>query len=94
MTISQLRIVTDSRFLISSVCEWMPQWKRNGWCRNNGGKLANEKDFRFLDWALKRNSDMDIEFEHVPSHTGNRYNDLADRLAKKGASIYYDNHFY
>ncbi|KAG4079941.1 hypothetical protein HA402_006253 [Bradysia odoriphaga] len=64
MDINQLRVITDSKFLISSVCEWMPQWKRNGWCRKNGTRLANEKDFRFLDRALQRNYDMEIEFEH------------------------------
>lgn len=94
MNIDQLKIMTDSQFLISAVYEWMPQWKRNGWCRNNGMKLANEKDFRFLDRAFQRNFDMDIEFEHVWSHSGNCYNELADQLAKDGADIYYDMHFY
>lgn len=92
MDIYQLRLYTDSQFLIDAVNNWMYGWKQNGWYRFNGAPLANKKDFQFLDRAIC-SSDMDIEFEHVYGHSGDPYNDFADELAKEGAWKYYNNHY-
>lgn len=88
MGITELRIMTDSKFLINSATRWMYDWKRNGWFRKNGLPLANRKDFQYLDRAMKYNCNMTIDFEYVPAHSGNPWNDLADQLAKDGAWEY------
>lgn len=84
--IDELRIYTDSKFLIDSATDWIYRWKRNDWYRMNGERLANRRDFIELYRAMNYN--MNIDFEYVPAHSGDPYNDLADQYAKYGASEY------
>lgn len=58
-------------------------------------------DFIKLNKALQTNKkDMKIKFKHVSAHSGDAYNDEADKLAKEGARKYQpddwikQNHFY
>lgn len=86
--IEKLRINTDSDFLRASVCDRLPRWECNGFCKVNGEPLANRRDFIELSKALDYNDHMDIEFYHVSAHSGDPYNDEADYLAKQGARQY------
>lgn len=86
--IEKLRINTDSDFLRASVCDRLSRWEQNGFCKVNGEPLANQRDFIQLSRALYQNDHMDIEFYHVSAHSGDQYNDEADRLAKQGARKY------
>lgn len=86
--IPRLCINTDSDFLRVSVEKRMFFWRQNGFRKVNGEPLANQDDFIELSNAMDENSNMDIQFHHVPAHSGNKYNDEADRLAKIGASYY------
>lgn len=86
--VEYLCINTDSDFLRVSVEERLRRWRRNGFCKANGEPLANQQDFRRLSHALYNNSHMVIEFEHVPAHCGDEFNEAADFLAKKGARKY------
>src|ERR1700732_1823295 len=36
---SSVEIVTDSQYVARGSHEWLPGWKRNGWCRREGKKL-------------------------------------------------------
>lgn len=93
MGIDQLRLYTDSEFLVNAIeADWLGYWKHNGWCRSNSMQLANKWDFIYLDHAMW-NSNMDIEFEHVNGHSGNPYNEFADQLARNGAKMYKRNHY-
>lgn len=83
-----LRINSDSKFLCTSVWEWLEWWEENDFCKTNGEPLANQQDFMDLSDALNINSDMDIEFIHVRAHCGNEYNEEADSLARDGANQY------
>lgn len=87
--IDQLRLYTDSEFLVNAVHYRLDDWKKNRWYRSNGKQLANKWDFIYLDRAME-NSNMDIlvDFVHITGHSGNAYNEFADKLAKNGAKIY------
>lgn len=91
--IEQLRLFSDSKFLVNAGNFWLHYWKENGWCRSNGMPLANKRDFIYLDRAMWY-SNMDIDFQHIEGHSEDPYNDLADELAKNGAEIYRRNHYY
>lgn len=75
--------------MIDSVGKYFPRWQRNGFYKANGEPLANRRDFINLSNALNRNSHMDVIFKYVPAHSGNAFNEEADRLAKDGAYQYY-----
>lgn len=74
-----IRIHTDSQYLQKGITEWLPNWKARGWKRR-GGSLANLDLWQELDEQLSR---LEISWRWVKGHTGNRYNEMADRLAQE-----------
>lgn len=57
------------------------KWCTGEWQSNKPGTIAYKK---FYDKAKKR---ISISFEKVKGHSGNKYNDLADSLAKTACGI-------
>lgn len=51
------------------------------------GKKNKELIMRVRNLYSQLKSHMTIEFVHVRAHTGDKYNELADRLAKLGYSL-------
>lgn len=86
--IKKLCINCDSKFLIQSVNEWLPNWIRRGWKLSSGQPIKNEQDFRELNDVLRKHSDIDILWRYVPAHKGIHGNERADELAKKGGQAY------
>lgn len=87
--VKRLNILTDSQFLINSVCKWMPGWKKKNWKLKTGKDVVNQKDFKELD-SLIESGNMLIKWSYIPAHKGYHGNEEADRLAKIGARLYGD----
>ncbi|XP_022115421.2 ribonuclease H1 [Pieris rapae] len=83
--VDKLAIYTDSKFLINSVTKWMPGWKRKGWKLQSGEPVKNEMDFKDLDSVQNK---INIKWNYVEAHKGIHGNEMADQLAKAGASRY------
>ncbi|CAB3220874.1 unnamed protein product [Arctia plantaginis] len=83
--ITKLAINTDSKFLINSVTKWMPGWKRKGWKLQSGEPVKNEIDFKDLDSVQNK---IQIKWNYVEAHRGIHGNEMADQLAKAGATMY------
>lgn len=90
MNIDRLCIYTDSKFLINAMTKWMDVWRNNDWCKKDGSPLANQSDFMDLDYQM---TGKKIRMKYVPAHSGDRYNDLADQLAKQGAQQDYEDRY-
>lgn len=86
--IKKLCINADSHFVIRSVTEWFPNWKRRSWRLSSGGPVKNETDFRKLDHVIESNPHLEIRWKYVPAHTGIRGNERADELARLGSLSY------
>lgn len=43
---------TDSVFVANSVNLWIPQWRQNGWKKNNGKTISNIDDIMKLSNLL------------------------------------------
>lgn len=74
-------LVTDSRYLVQGMSEWLPGWKRRGW------KTAGRKPVKNVDlWQqLEKLANIhDVEWSWVRGHDGHRENELADQLANRG----------
>lgn len=65
----------------------MDTWIENDWIRSNGQPVKNREQFEDLLHAIRFHG-MDVVFIHVPGHSGNEYNDEADRLARLGVKEY------
>ncbi len=61
--------------------EGIEKWCTGEWKTNKEGTIAYKK---FYDEAKKA---VDISFNKVKGHSGNEYNDMADKLAKEAVGI-------
>ncbi|KAL2773518.1 ribonuclease H1 isoform 5 precursor, partial [Daubentonia madagascariensis] len=80
--INKLVLYTDSMFTINGITNWVQGWKKNGWKTSTGKEVINKEDFVALE---KLTQGMDIQWMHVPGHSGFIGNEEADRLAREGA---------
>ncbi|NP_001272818.1 ribonuclease H1 [Echinops telfairi] len=80
--IKKLVLYTDSMFTINGITNWVKGWKKNGWRTSTGKEVINKEDFVELD---KLTQGMDIQWMHIPGHSGFVGNEEADRLAREGA---------
>ena len=68
----------DSQYVIKGITEWIINWKRNNWRNAQKKPVENQDLWQELDRLVARHQ---IKWEWVRGHNGNRYNELADRLA-------------
>lgn len=76
-TACQVRIFTDSTYLLRGATEWLPNWKARGWKRK-GGSLLNIDLWQEMDLELAKHQ---VEWVWVKGHAGHEMNERADRLA-------------
>ena len=75
---SKIIIYTDSIYLKNGITTWIKNWEKNGW------KSANKKPVKNKDlWITlsKLSKEQIIDWKWVKAHAGNKYNEIADRLA-------------
>lgn len=76
-----VRLVSDSKYVLQGMQEWMPGWKRRGWKRQEGRKLKPVKNadlWKQIDEEMSRHT---IRYEHVLGHSGHPENERCDELA-------------
>lgn len=75
-----VRIVTDSQYVMKGVTEWMDGWKRRNWRTAEGKPVRNRELWGRLDDALARHR---VQWQWVRGHTGRAGNERADALANR-----------
>jgi len=75
---SAVTFVTDSSYLMNGATLWLPGWKKRNWKRKEGA-LANIDLWQALDREMERHQ---VRWEWVRGHSGDRYNELADKAAR------------
>ncbi|MGL4593630.1 MAG: ribonuclease HI [Thermoguttaceae bacterium] len=76
-----VEIVSDSKYVLQGLQEWMPKWKKNNWMRREKGKLApvkNQELWQELDELIQQH---EVRFQYVPGHAGHPENERCDELA-------------
>jgi len=73
-------LLSDSKYVVGAMTEWIFAWKENGWKNANGGRVENKAEFEELDAVIERLEEdgLDIKFWLV----GREHNVHADQLAK------------
>lgn len=74
-----LRIVTDSQYVIKGITQWIIYWKRNNWMTANGTKAKNVGQWQKLDHLCQNRY---IEFMWVKGHSQHFENDYCDLIAR------------
>jgi len=76
---SELTIYTDSKYVMDGITKWIFSWKKNGWKTANKKPIKNIEFWQDLDEEAARHR---IEWVWVKGHSGNRFNEVADQLAR------------
>ena len=63
--VPKLQVNTDSQFVINSVTQWIPGWKKKGWKTASGQEVKNKDDFIELDKIMQQKGSMEIRWNHV-----------------------------
>lgn len=74
----QVRIHTDSSYLLNGATVWLEDWKRRNWKRKHG-QLQNIDLWKEMDLELTKHQ---IEWVWVKGHAGNRMNERVDEMAR------------
>ncbi len=78
---SNVKIYTDSRYVMNGVNDWLAGWKARGWKTASKKPVKNKALWQEID-ALT--SEHNVEFIWVKGHSGDWGNERADELARLG----------
>ncbi|MBD9397862.1 ribonuclease HI [Pseudomonas fulva] len=76
-----VRLVTDSQYVMKGIKEWMPNWKKRGWKTAAKEPVKNADLWQQLDEQVNRHN---VTWEWVRGHIGHPGNERADQLANRG----------
>ena len=74
-------VTTDSKYVLSGMTEWMPNWKKRNWKTASKKPVLNVDLWQQLDAQVQQH---DVSWEWVKGHSGHPENELADQLANQG----------
>ena len=77
----QIDLTTDSKYVLSGITEWLPNWKRRGWKTASKKPVLNMDLWQRLDELV---AGHEIEWHWVRGHSGHPENEIADQLANRG----------
>ncbi len=78
-----LEIITDSKYVMNGVTDWMARWKQNGWKTAARKPVANQGLWQRLDQLCGQHK---ISWQWVKGHSGHPYNERCDQLASQQAA--------
>ncbi|MFN3431374.1 MAG: ribonuclease HI [Candidatus Sericytochromatia bacterium] len=82
---SQVKVVSDSQYVIKGMTEWIPGWQKRGWRNAAGEPVKNKELWLELMEAAKPHT---ITWQWVKGHAGHHYNERCDQLAKAAAELH------
>ena len=83
--LSEVDVVTDSKYVADGCRSWVAGWKRNGWRRKQGKKyipVRNVELWKQLDALVNKH---EVRFTVVKGHSGHPENERCDELAVAAA---------
>ena len=77
-TSAGLEIVSDSKYVILGITEWIHNWLKNNWRNANRKPILNRELWEELH---KLNEELKPRWSYVEGHNGDKWNDRADEIA-------------
>ncbi|MDR0753183.1 MAG: ribonuclease HI [Holosporaceae bacterium] len=74
-----VELYTDSQYLINGITKWISSWEKNNWMTSTKKAVKNKELWIKLRELSKRHK---ISWKWVAGHSGNKYNERVDRLAR------------
>ena len=75
-----IKLITDSRYVKDGIESWIINWKKNGWKTSSKKPVKNKDLWIELDKLITFH---DITWNWVKGHSGEKYNEKADFLARR-----------
>ena len=75
-------VYTDSVYVKEGISKWILNWKKNGWITAKKKTVKNKQLWQYLDMQVSKHKS--VKWVWVKGHSGDRYNEIADELARKG----------
>jgi ribonuclease HI len=73
-------IYTDSKYVKEGITNWLDKWKQKNWKTSLNTPVKNKLLWQSLDFCTK---ERDIQWKWVKGHAGNKWNEIADQLARE-----------
>ena len=73
-----VEIVSDSKYVILGITEWIHNWLKNNWRNANRKPILNRELWEEL---YKLNAELKPKWSYVEGHNGDKWNDRADEIA-------------
>tara|TARA_Y100000590_G_scaffold433844_1_gene551388 strand:+ start:82 stop:516 length:435 start_codon:yes stop_codon:yes gene_type:complete len=77
---SNINLFTDSKYVKNGIEVWINNWKKNGWKTSSKKNVKNKDYWIELDSLVSKHR---INWIWIKGHSGNKYNEMADLLARK-----------
>jgi ribonuclease HI len=78
----EVRLYSDSQYVVKGIREWLAGWKRKGWRKADGQTVMNADLWQLLDAQIQRHR---VEAQWIKGHAGHPENEKVDRLANEAA---------
>jgi ribonuclease HI len=75
---ANVRLISDSKYVVQGLNEWMDGWIRNGWRNASRKPVANQDLWQRLQTQRERHQ---LIAEWTRGHAGNTHNERCDQLA-------------
>lgn len=79
----QVTLYTDSTYVKNGIQQWIHNWVKKGWKTASGQAVKNVDLWQALHQANQRHQ---VNWQWVKGHSGNRFNERCDVLAREAAS--------
>jgi ATP-dependent DNA helicase PIF1 len=77
---------TDSKYVKNGITDWVNKWRVNNWKNSKKEEVKNKELWVKLD-ALNQKLEGRVSWHWVKGHSGDVWNDYADKLAVEGAMV-------
>ena len=81
-TPAELKVYTDSRYVLDGLTKWLPAWQRRGWITSTGQPVKNRDLWQHLSRLIYHG----ICWQHVRAHRGDPNNERVEDIARGFAS--------
>lgn len=77
----EVALYTDSKYVKQGMTEWLINWKKRNWKTASNKPVKNVDLWQALDKEVSRHR---VSWYWVKGHAGDKYNEMADKLARDG----------
>jgi ribonuclease HI len=84
-------VLTDSKYVVQALTDWVKLWEINGWVTGDGQPVISqdlfERAWRLLKILKVGKNGIEVVIKHVKGHSGIYGNHQADQLAFRGREM-------